>query len=211
MYKIPKQYKDLRRHILYTDLKKIILFTLWMLVFLAGALFYNKNSNTYANELKIVGWRLAVWLAIAAVLGLIVFRMWTFFTNRTCAGKIHYAGLTYSYSSSEDPYAFKPFTYDTRASKKLHIIQKNGKKKRLYFEQKIGSYWYYNEGEEIVRFHGCPFPLNLDPEAKHGYVCVACGRTYESYIDECENCYLSIIDPAELEKQTRMEKYEKMK
>jgi hypothetical protein len=34
---------------------------------------------------------------------------------------------------------------------------------------------------------------------------------YESYIDECENCYLSIIDPAELEKQTRMEKYEKMK
>lgn len=210
MYQIPKQYKDLRRHIFYKDLKKIILFVLWVAFLLSGALSYNHNHQTYTDDRKILGWKLVVWIAIAAVTGFFLFRMWTFLSDRTCSGKIHYSSLSYSYSPSADPYAIKSLTYDTRTDKKIQIIRPNGKKRILRFEQKIGSYWYYNEGERIVRFHGCPYPLNLDPEAKHGYVCVACGRMYQSYIDECQSCYLSIIDPAELEKQARMTKYEKM-
>lgn len=210
MYKIPKQYKDLRRHLFYKDLKKIILFLIWISIFLIGAISYNQNHQTYTDARKILGWKLVIWLAFAAVSGFLLFRMWTFFSDRTYSGKIHYTTLSYSYTPSADPYAIKSLTYESRTDKKLQIIRNNGKKRTLRFEQKIGSYWYYNEGESIVHFHGCPYPLNLDPAATHGYVCVACGRMYESYIDECENCYLSIIDPAELEKQTRMEKYERM-
>lgn len=199
MYKIPKEYEDLRRHILKTDIRRLVLFALWMALFLAGALYYNDSNKTSLTSPQITGWRLAIYLFCVGVLGFFLFRVWKFFTDRTYVGTIQKSGLSHTYSASEDPYAFKPLTYDYRTNTALEIIPE-GKKKahRLRFEQKIGSYWYYDEGQTVIRFHGCPYPLNVDPTAPHGYICVACGRMHKTYQDECDACFLSLIDPARL-------------
>ncbi|MBQ9759851.1 MAG: hypothetical protein IJW16_00720 [Clostridia bacterium] len=195
MYRIPKQYRDLRRHIFFTDLRRICLFVLWIAIFVASAIFYNYNHQTYADDRRIVGWRLVALIVFAVVTGFFLFRLWKFFTDRTYSGTIEFAGLTHTYTQSDEPYGFKPMSYAERTNTKLTVITKKQKKRRLRFEQKIGSYWYYADGQRIVHFHGCPYPINLDPTAPHGYICVACGRMHDRYIDECEYCYLSLIDP----------------
>ena len=201
--KIPRQYRDLRRHVLYTDLKKLIFFGLWMIGMLAGALYYNYNHQTYPPERRIVGWKMVIWIAVCALIGFFLFRLWTFFTDRSYAGTIQYSGLVHTYTPPDDPYAIKSMSYDYRIKTNLVVALDNKKKRRVRFEQKIGSYWYYNEGEKIIRFHGCPYPLNLDPDAPHGYVCVACGRMHKSYQPECEACFLALIDPKEVLREAR--------
>lgn len=198
MSKIPMQYKDLRRHIFFTDLRKCLLFTGWMIIFIASAIFYNYNHQTYPPERKILGWKLFALILFAAVTGFFLFRMWTFFTDRTYTGTIHFSGLTHDYTTPDTPYGFKPASYAERIQTKLVVLTDKQKKRRLRFEQKIGSYWYYADGQRIIHFHGCPYPLNLDPEVPHGYICVACGRMHENYVPECEYCYLSLIDPKEI-------------
>lgn len=198
MYKIPKQYADLRRHIFLTDLRRICGFVLWMAVFIASAGFYNYNHQTYSDERKIIGWKLAALIIFAAVTGFFLFRIWKFFTDRTYVGTITLSGLTHTYTQSDEPYGVKAFSYAERTNTRLKILVGNKKKRTLRFEQKIGSYWYYAEGQKIIHFHGCPYPLNLDPEAPHGYICVACGRMHKSYVPECEYCYLSLVDPKEM-------------
>jgi hypothetical protein len=92
--------------------------------------------------------------------------------------------------------------FDFRTNTALRICLANGRKKRLRFEQKNGFYYYYYEGNEILRFHGLPYPLNLDPKAPHGYLCVVCGRIHKSLQPLCDACELPLIDPAELAKDT---------
>lgn len=201
MYRIPKQYKDLRRHVLVRDLRKLILFAVWMLVFWGNALLYNYNHQTYPPERRFVGWRMALFLAIVAVLGFFVFRMWTFFTDRTYAATVFRSGLSHSYSPPDEPYGIKAANYDFRTNTKLEVaIDGKEKRHRLHFEQKNGCYWYYNEGERILHFHGLPYPLNLDPTAPHGYICLACGRIHKTYQPTCEFCFLSLVDPAKVKK-----------
>lgn len=198
MYKIPMQYKDLRRHVLWADLRKIIFYVVWMLFFLGNAILYNYNHQTYPPERRLTGWRMALFLAIAALAGFFLFRLWTFFTDRTYTGVIHHTGLSHSYSPPDEPYGVKAANYDFRTNTRLMVQTDKQKKRRLRFEQKRGCYWYYNEGERIVHFHGLPYPLNLDPAAPHGYMCVACGRIHKVYQPECEFCFLALIDPAKL-------------
>ena len=200
MSKIPKQYKDLRRHIFLADLRKIILFSAWMILFIVSAIFYNYNHQTYPPERRILGWKLFALITFAAVTGFFLFRMWTFLTDRTYKGTIHFSGLSHTYTQSDEPYGVKALSYDYRTNTKLVVLTEKQKKRRLRFEQKIGSSWYYADGQKIMHFHGCPYPINLDPETLHGYICVACGRMHENYVPECEYCYLSLIDPKELDK-----------
>ena len=199
MSKIPEQYEDLRRHVLWKDVRRLILFVLWMAFMIGNALFYNYNHQTYPPERRMVGWRLVIWIALSALIGFFMLRLWTFFTDRTYAGTIDFSGLSHSYTPSEDPYAMRSMSYDFRTNTRLKVVLDNKKKRRLRFEQKSGSYWYYSDGQRILHFHGCPYPLNLDPEAPNGYICVACGRMHKEYQDECEVCYLSLIDPKDLQ------------
>lgn len=198
MYKIPKQYKDLRRHVLWRDVRKLLGYVAWVLFFLLNALLYNYNHQTYSPDRLLAGWRMILFMAIVVIAGIFVFRMWTFFTDRTYTGTIHTAGLSHSYSPPDEPYGIKAANYDFRTNTKLTVMTDKQKKHRLRFEQKQGSYWYYNEGERIVHFHGLPYPLNLDTAAPHGYICLACGRVHKEYQPECEFCFLALVDPKEV-------------
>ena len=198
MYKIPKQYRDLRRHVLWRDAKKLLGYVAWVLFFLFNALFYNYNHQTYPIDRQLTGWRMALFMAIVAVVGFFVFRLWTFLTDRTYTGVIRTSGLSHSYSPPDEPYGIKAANYDFRTNTKLTVVTDKQKKHRLRFEQKQGSYWYYNEGERILHFHGLPYPLNLDTSAPHGYICLACGRVHKEYQPECEFCFLALVDPKEV-------------
>lgn len=196
--KLPVKNRDLSRYVLKRDLSRSLLFAGWMLLFFLGAHGYNMRHQTYPDARRMVGWRLVIWMAIGAVIGFFLFRMWRFFTLRTMRGKIERAGLSHAYTHSEDPGAASSLEYDFRLRTALILRLPNGKKRRLKFEQKTGSYHYYSEGARILRLHGLPYPINTDPTAPHGYVCVACGRTYKEFQERCEVCELSLIDPKDL-------------
>ncbi|MBQ9131579.1 MAG: hypothetical protein IJX62_03810 [Clostridia bacterium] len=194
--KIPKKYKALRSYVLKKDLKRILLWLLWMALCLAGALSYNYNHQTYPPERRMVGWRMAVWILATALLGFFLFRCWEFISLRALRGTISESGLSHSYTPSATPF-FK-LDFDFRTNTALRIRLANGKKKGLRFEEKDGFYYYYYEGNEILRFHGLPYPINLDPAAPHGYLCVVCGRIHNQMQPLCDACELPLIDPKEL-------------
>ena len=199
MYQIPEQYRNLRRYVRSRDVRKLVLFAVWMLVFWGNAVLYNYNHQTYSASRRLVGWRMVLFLAVAAVLGFFLFRMWTFFTDRTYKGVVIRSGLSHSYTPPDEPYAIKAANYDFRTNTKLEIRTDKKKKRRPRFEQKNGCYWYYNEGERLIHFHGLPYPINLDPTAPHGYICLACGRMHKVYQPNCEFCFLDLVDPATLQ------------
>lgn len=198
MTRIPQKNRDLRRYVLMNDLRRACLFAAWMTVWFLGAHTYNLNHQTYPDERRMVGWRMPVWLIIGAVIGFFLFRMWKFYTLRTVRGTVLTAGLSHTYTHSEDPGAATTLEYDFRLRTALVLRRPNGKKKRLRFEQKTGSYLYYGEGAKLIRLHGLPYPINTDPAAPHGYVCAACGRMYGAWQERCELCEHSLIDPKDL-------------
>ena len=63
--RIPKQNRDLRRFVLRRDLKGLLLWLLWVLLWGTGAWAYNANHATYPPERQILGWRLALWLLVS--------------------------------------------------------------------------------------------------------------------------------------------------
>lgn len=199
--KLPARNRDLRRYVLKNDLRRAILFLIWLTVWFLGAHTYNLNHQTYPPERRMVGWRMLVWMLIGAAVGFFLFRLWRFFTRLPVRGRIERAGLSHTYTHSEDPGAGTALEYDFRLRTALVLRKPNGKKCRLKFEQKLGSYQYYHEGAEILRLRGLPYPINLDPNAPHGYVCVACGRMHPAWQERCELCELTLIDPKELEKE----------
>ena len=198
--RIPKKYTALRRLVLRNDIKRILLWVLWMTLCVAGALSYNYNHQTYPPERRMVGWRMVLWILATALLGFFFLRLWEFITQRTLRGKIDKSGLSYSYTPSATPVGkgVSRFDFDFRTNTAIHVRLSNGRRKRLRFEQKNGFYHYYYEGNEILRFHGLPYPLNLDPTAPHGYLCVACGRIHKQLQSECDACGLPLIDPKDV-------------
>jgi hypothetical protein len=196
MDKIFKAHSDLRRYVLWRDVRRVIGFLLWVGIWLGGALSYNANHKTYPDYRRMVGWRLWLWLALAAATGFFLFRLWKFFTDRTFEGTIQQAGLSRSYSASSDP--GDGMEYDFRLNTYLKIRTDSGKLRRIRFEQKRGFYQYYGEGNRVLHLHGLPYPLNLDREQTHGCVCSACGMWVERYQPQCDACHHSLIDPNEI-------------
>lgn len=193
MNRIPKRNQDLRRRVLRQELLRLLAYLLWIAAWLAGALFYNQSNRHLDVEHHILGWKLAFWMAGAVLIGAILFRIWRVFTERSCRGTILRAGLSRSYDASRDPGLGKAADYDFRLNTYLKVRRTNGRIARLRFEQKPGFYLYYGEGEHILRFRGLPYPLNLDPSARHGYLCVACGEISPTAFDVCEKCGLTRI------------------
>ena len=193
--KIPKENRDLRLYVLRKDLFRAFGFALWMVLWYSGAVAYNNNHKTYPPERQMIGWKLYLWLGIAAVMGILIFRLWKFFTDRTYKGKIVRNGNSRSYTQSQDPGSAE---YDFRLNTKLKIQEPDGTTHRIRFEQKDGFYSYYYEGNEIVHLHGLPYPVNLDPTCKNGCVCSACGTWHKEKTDRCNVCNHTIIDPEKL-------------
>ncbi len=203
MPKLPPRNRDLSRYVIKNDLRRICFYAAWLAIFLLGAMAYNQNHQTYPPEKRMEGWRLLVWMAIAAVTGFFLFRIWRFLTDRPRCGTVLQAGLSHTYTPGEEPGMLRQMDYDFRLKNALLLKCPNGKKARLRFEQKTGSYLYYQEGAELIRFRGLPYPINTDPRAPHGYVCVACGRIHTEWNEHCAACGLSLIDPKEILDDTK--------
>ncbi len=199
MSQIPPRHQDLRRYVFKNDLRRILLYLTWILIFLGGAMAYNHNHQTYPPERLMIGWRLVGWMAVAIAIGFFLFRIWKFFLVPTRRGTVIRTGLAHTYTPGEEPGPRAKTSYDFRLKTTLLIRRPNGKKARLRFEQKTGSYLYYHEGMSLIRYRGLPYPIDTDPTAPHGYVCVACGRIHEELQEKCEGCGLSLIDPKELQ------------
>jgi hypothetical protein len=118
----------------------------------------------------------------------------------TVLGVITKTGFSNAYTHGEGTKG-ESISYDFRRRSVLCLTTDKQKKRRVRFEQKNGCYWYYNEGEEIVHFHGLPYPINLDPTAPHGYICLACGRMHKEYQPKCDFCLLELVDPAKVSKE----------
>ena len=195
---IPKNNKDLRRFALRRDCLRVAGALLWTLVWIGGAVAYNQNHQTYPDYRRMVGWRMVLWVALATVSGILLFRLWKLFTDRSCVGTVVLWKLSHTYDASPDPGVSNRMDYDFRINTALVLLKPNGKRKRLRFEQKNGFYLYYHEGERVAKLHGLPYPINLDPYAKNGCVCSACGTWRKEKAPHCEACGMSLIDPKDL-------------
>ena len=198
MRAIPKKHRDLRRLAATRTVLRVFGYLLWLALWYSGATVYNLNHMTYPPERRMVGWRLAIWMGIAVLSGILLFRMWKLITDRTVCGVIESSGLSHGYTPSEDKTLLQGGDYDFRLHTVLVIRSENGKRRRIRFEQKNGFYMYYHEENRIIRFRGLPYPLNTDPQAKNGYVCSACGFWSKSYEESCPACYRSLIAPEEM-------------
>lgn len=196
--RISQKNRDLRRYVLRRDLGKLSLYLLWVVLWCMGAVGYNLNHRTYPPERLMLGWRLAVWIAAAVVIGFFLFRIRAILFDRDFTGRLESVGLSHTYTSSKDPGAFKPASYDFRLHKVLTVRLENGRRKRIRIEEKQGSYVYYRIGDRLIGLHGLPYPINLDSDEKTGYACAACGRVHKSLLASCDQCGLSFIDPKEL-------------
>ena len=200
MHSIPQKHRDLRRLTAKRIILRIAGYLFWILLWYSGADVYNQNHMTYPPERRMVGWRLAIWMSIAMLTGILLFRMWKLITDRTLCGVIEYSGLSHGYTPSEDKSLLQGGNYDFRLHTVLVIRTPNGKRRRIRFEQKNGFYLYYHEGNEILRFRGLPYPLNTDPNAENGHVCSMCGFWSKDRIEHCPACYYSVISPDEISK-----------
>ena len=198
MPKLPKKNRDLIRLVIRRGVLRLLGWLLWTALWIGGALSYNANHQTYPAYRLITGWKMFFLSLLATLTGFLIFRGWKFFTDRTCRGVIVTSGLSHSYSASSDP-GKAGMDYDFRINTALKLRTDDGKVRRLRFEQKNGFYHYYHEGNRIVRFHGLPYPINLDPTAANGFVCAACGFWSEQPINRCDLCHHSMIDPKELD------------
>ena len=215
--RIPEENRDLRSYVLRRRLLQLTGFTLWLAAFGFGAWFYNDSHQTYPPQRRIVGWRLLLWMLVAAAVGFFLFRLWKFFTQRGVEGAVAESGLSHSYTPSADPGAGNPVNYDFRLNTYLVIRDEKGKRRRLRFEQKPGFYLYYYEGTHVCKLSGLPYPIR-DPERccrparrysegardphddlSGGYLCAACGNLNNWDLSvPCGRCGLSLVDPAKL-------------
>ena len=196
--RIPSKNTDLRRYVLRRDILRIVGWLSWNVLLIGGAIVYNYNHQTYPPERRIVGWRMMLWVALAVVSGILIFRLWRLFTDRAYVGTIVTSELSYTYAASPDPGTMNGVDYDFRTNTAIRLQLHNGKLQRLRFEQKSGFYFYYHEGERVAKLRGLPYPVNLDPEAKYGHVCSACGAWRQNAPPHCEVCGFSLIDPHDL-------------
>jgi len=216
--RIPRSNRDVIRFVRGRKLRRLVGYALWLLLFAFSAWFYNDSHQTYPPEKRMVGWRLALLMLVAAVTGLFIFQIWKFFFRRTVEGRILEAELSHTYTTSEDPREVKVLNYDFREHTYLVIQTDKGKKRRIRFEQKTGFYLYYYPGSHICRFSELPYPIcdparRCCPEGEDTYVtrvtrrhhddlsngrmCVACGFLNRG--DQiCDKCGLSLIDPSEV-------------
>lgn len=201
MQKLPKKYRDLRRYVLFKDLRRVLSYMTWLAVWLAGAFAYNNAHQTYPPHRLMLGWRLALWMMVSALSGFFIFRIYIFFTDRTYRGVICVSDLTQTYEASRDPGLANAVDWDFRLNTRLYVdVSQKSKPRRLHFEQKIGFYFYYYEGTQVIKFHGLPYPLAVGSihEDAPARVCLACGQVAAAEGTQCESCFHSLVDPADI-------------
>ena len=214
---LPQRNRDLARYVRRKRAVRLGLLALWTLLLVVGAILYNRSHEKSVLP-PIVGWRMAAWIAAALVSGALLFRVPQLFFDRSFTGVILRSGLSHSYSASADPGATRA-SQDFRLNTVLRVRTDEGKIRRIRFEQKPGSYFYYHEGNRVCHISGLPYPVAdpatmqapprvsslrdedstgsdpIDPRAS--YVCAACGQ-FGRAPTVCARCGLSLIDPRDL-------------
>ncbi|MBR2721610.1 MAG: hypothetical protein IKB75_02410 [Clostridia bacterium] len=199
--KLPQRNRDLRNYVLRNDVLRISLYVLWIAVWALSAYSYNTRHATYPDHRKILGWKLALLLAAAVISGFFLFRIWKFFTDCSFCGVIESTSLSHSYSPADDPSMFRGIQSgqaDFHLKTVLTVRLPSGKRRRIRFVQKEGSYHYYYEGNSIVHFRGLPYPVCTERNDV-GYVCAACGRMHKEKAERCDACHYTLIDPIDLQ------------
>lgn len=199
MKRVYQKYPALRWRAIKKDALRLSLYLLWLLAWLLGALGYNAGHQKDPLHRQITDWKLALWMLAAALIGFFLFRVYKTVLHPTVLGVITKTGFSNAYTHGEGTKG-ESISYDFRRRSVLYLTTDKQKKRRVRFEQKTGSYLYYQTGERILRLHGFAYPLNLDPSAPHGYACIGCGRIHKELLPECEKCALPLIDPAALTK-----------
>lgn len=197
MSKIPKRNRDLLHYVLGRAALRIGGWAAWIVGFWMGAQSYNQNHQTYAESRLMLGWKLWLWMAIGAVSGFLLFRLWRFFSQRPVRGIVERYSTTRGYGSGESPDG-RESDSDFRINTVLRVRTERGKRRRLVFEQKHGFYLYYHEGNRIEKLGGLTYPINLDPDAESGRVCAVCGAFSSKDSAVCSSCRHSLIDPENL-------------
>lgn len=198
MPRIPRKNRDLFQYVLGRAALRIAGWAAWLVGFWMGAQSYNQNHQTYAESRLMLGWKLALWMAIGAVSGFLLFRLWRFFTQRPVRGRVERYSTTRGYGSGENPDG-RENDCDFRINTVLLVRTERGKRRRLTFEQKHGFYLYYHEGNRIEKLGGLPYPVNLDPAIEGGRLCAICGAFSSKDSAVCVSCHRSLIDPADLQ------------
>lgn len=195
--KIPRENRDLRHYVIRNDVLRAAAFLLWFVFWSSGAFFYNHSHTNYSPDHLVLGWKLAVWIAIGFFGGVILFRVWRLFTCPTVVGTIIRTGISHSSElATEQGAEGEGSDTDFRINKVLKLQKRNGGTRRVRFEEKKGSYLYYRPGTEVIRFHGLAYPVALDPVPEDRRVCAFCGRMNEAEKANCEACGRTLIDPA---------------
>lgn len=196
--KIPSKNADLRRYVLREDGFRLLGFAAWIAFWTFGVILFNRNRENLPESARLVGWKMILFLVLLYLVGGLVCKIWRLFSRPTLRGKVLSSSLTHSYSSSGDPGLLRDADYEFRTNAKLILVTGKGKRRSVVFEQKPGSYVYYSEGREILRFHGLTYPLALEQKPGEPYLCVACGNFTPDADAPCPICRHSIINPAEI-------------
>ncbi len=194
--KLPKQNKDLARFVRRKVAKSLFGYAVWVALWVSGAVMFNKRHQTYEPHMRMVGWRMVLWVAAALVIGAILFRIYRLLLDRTRVGRITRSGLSHRYTRATAKHPSRSSDEDEnfRTHTVLRLCDERGKRFRLQFEQRDGFYTYYHEGERVLKLYGLPYPVNLDPEAPHGRICAVCGRIMQKSDRSCDICGHSLID-----------------
>lgn len=197
MPRIPKRNRDLLQYVISRAALRVAGWAAWMIGFWMGAQSYNQNHLTYDNSRLMLGWKLWLWMAIGAISGFLLFRLWRFFTQRPVRGTVERYSTTRGYGSGQSPDG-RESDSEFRINTVLRVRTERGKRRRLVFEQKHGFYLYYHEGNRIEKLGGLTYPINLDPAAESGRVCAACGTFSSRESTVCPSCHHSLIHPEDL-------------
>ncbi len=195
---LPKRNQDLVRLVRGKILKQSAGYAIWVALLVSGAVMFNEQHQTYPPHMRMVGWRMVLWVAAALVSGFFVFRIYRLLADRTRIGRITGAGLSHNYTAPTAKHVSSDDSYDFRIHTTLRLQDERGKRHRLHFEQKDGFYTYYHEGERVLKLYGLPYPVNLDTDAKHGCICAVCGTIRKTPNSHCDACGHSLIHVSEL-------------
>ncbi len=209
--RLPDRNRDLRRYVFWRRLLQVLGYLAFTGLFAVGADRYNAAHQTYPPEKLILGWKWAVWMVAALLLGFFLFRIYRLFSLRPLRGVILDSGLSHAYTGSADP-GYGGRGYDFRTRTVLTVQDARGRKHRLRFEQKPGFYLYYYPGTSCCRLGGLHYPV-CDPRSRAkperrgreafddlsgGRICVACGLLNQASVEKCANCGFTIVEPEDL-------------
>lgn len=195
-YKIPIKNTDLRRYALLKNAKRLIFCLLYYAFFILAYLFYIEDTR---HE-PLSPLYLAIFAFAVIISGFFIFKMNSFFFDRSLVGTVQAISLVRNYDRGINRRAKHSFDFHTY----LKIVVADGRSRRRKIRVSLfddGFDGYYKEGDTVAAFRGLNYPLSFESESRGEHICVVCGaRSYEKneqMHSKCLSCNYSLIDIAD--------------